>query len=69
MPTKPHSDTFAARLASLRTEAGLSVYALAQRSGVSRMYLGELERGTKEPSLEVARKIAAALGRSLSAWE
>lgn len=69
MSKSPTPDAFGARLRSLRTEAGLSAYALAQRCGVSRMYLGELERGTKEPSLAVARKIAAALGRGLDAWE
>ena len=63
------SDTFARRLRALRESAGLSVYALAQQSGVSRQYLGELERGEKEPSLEVARKLAAAFGRRLDCWQ
>jgi len=63
------SDTFARRLASLREAACLSVYALAQQSGVSCQYLAELERGEKEPSLEIARKLAAAFGRSLDCWD
>jgi len=63
------ANTFAARLRSLRTQAGISIYALAGRSGITRQYLGHLERGTKEPSLDTARKIAAALGRRLDCWE
>jgi transcriptional regulator with XRE-family HTH domain len=61
-------DTFARRLHLLRESAGLSIYALAQRSGVSRQFLGELERGAKEPSLDTARKIARALGHGLECW-
>ena len=54
---------------SLRTRAGLTATALAACSGVSKQYLSELERGLKEPSLAIARKLAAALGRGLDCWE
>lgn len=67
MANKP--DTFARRLRDLREGAGLSVYALARRSGVTRQYLAELERGEKEPSLEIARKLAEAFSRQLDCWQ
>lgn len=67
--TKAKSDTFAARLGAYRAAAGWSVYRLAQESGVTQQYLAELERGEKRPSLEVARKIAAAFGKTLSCWD
>ncbi len=52
--------TFGARLRQLR--ANLSIYALAQRSGVSRSFIGEIEKGKKVPSWDVAVKLAGALG-------
>lgn len=64
------TETFAARLHALRVEAGVSVYELARRTGIDRQYLRRLESGEKDaPSLETARKIAAALGKNLSVWE
>ncbi len=54
--------SFGARLRQLRQKAGLSKYALAKKSEVSRSFIGELESGKKAPSLDVARKLAAALG-------
>jgi transcriptional regulator with XRE-family HTH domain len=55
-------EQFASTLAWLRHDAGVSVYALAQRSGVARQFLAELERGEKLPSWETACRIADALG-------
>jgi len=63
------ADTFARRLHQLRTAAGLSQYALAKKSGVSKQYLSELERGLKEPSLAVATLLAHALDRRLDCWD
>ncbi len=54
--------SFGARLRQLRERARLSKYALAKRSDVSRSFIGELESGKKAPSLDVARKLAGALG-------
>jgi len=62
-------DTFARRLHQLRTAAGLSQYALAKKSGVSKQYVSELERGLKEPSLAVAALLAHALDRRLDCWD
>ncbi len=53
--------TFAARLAALRTAAGLTQYRLAALAGVHRGYLAELERGEKQPSWDVVKRLADAL--------
>ena len=45
-----------------RTELGLSQVQLGERSGVSQGYISDLERGEKEPTVSVAKKLAAALG-------
>lgn len=62
-------NSFADRLRALRESANLSRYGLAKLTGLSRDYLGDLERGDKEPSLAVARRIAAAFGRGLEVWD
>lgn len=69
MAKKKQPDTFARRLREYRETAGLSIYALAAKARLSRSYLGQLEAGTREPSLEVARKIADALGKRLDCWQ
>ena len=66
-PKKP--DTFARRLKSLRKAAGISIYALAARCGISRQHLGRLEAGKRQPTLETAQQIAEALGKGLECWE
>lgn len=60
---------FSRRLRALRQAAGISIYRLAQLTGLDRSYLGTLERGTKAPSLETASVIAQALGRGLDCWD
>ena len=49
------------RLKSARLEKGYTQNALAQLSGVSNVYLGEIERGLKMPSLQSFIKIIQAL--------
>lgn len=68
MPKTKPPETFASRLAALRTEAGVTVYRLAKTSGVSPQHIARMERGEQQPSLEVARKLARALGMGLEAW-
>lgn len=52
-------------LRSARKEQGLSQRALADRSGLSRSYVCDIERGRgSEPSLTTLDKLAAALGAS-----
>lgn len=60
-PTKPA--TFAARLRQLRTAAGLSQYALARRSGLSKQALSRLEAGLRpDPAWSSVQALADALG-------
>ena len=53
------------RVRALRRERGLTLDALAGRSGVSRAMISKLERGEKNPTLVVAAKVAEGLGVSL----
>ena len=50
----------------LRKQKGLSQEKLAKLAGVHTTYIGQIERGEKKCTLEVADKIAVALGTSLS---
>jgi transcriptional regulator with XRE-family HTH domain len=57
----------AARVRELRTASGLSLEALAQRSGVSRSMISLIERGESSATAVVLEKLAASLGVSLAA--
>jgi transcriptional regulator with XRE-family HTH domain len=50
----------------LRNERGFSQEVFADRCGVHRTYMGCIERGEKNITLETSNKIAKALGLSLS---
>lgn len=50
------------RIALLRTDRGLSRQELADKVDVNYQTIGFIERGDYAPSLELAFKIAAALG-------
>ncbi len=54
--------SFAERLRSVRQRAGLSSYALAKLSGLTKQSLSQLERGENKPSWETVQLLAAALG-------
>ncbi|MBX3603619.1 MAG: helix-turn-helix transcriptional regulator [Piscinibacter sp.] len=56
----------AARVRALRDAAGLSLEALAERSGVSRSAISLIERGRSSPTAVVLDKLAAALGVTLA---
>ena len=56
----------AARVAQLRAEAGLSLQALADRSGVSRSMLSLIERGECSATAVVLERVATGLGRMLA---
>ena len=58
------SDTFPPNLLRVRRRAGLSQEELAFRAGVTRNYVGGLERGEKSPTLRTLDKLAEALGVS-----
>ena len=53
-------------LREARLVAGLSQPELAQRAGLHRNYVGEVERGVKCPSLCAVEAMAVALGVSAS---
>jgi transcriptional regulator with XRE-family HTH domain len=49
-----------------REAAGLSQEELAERTGVSRNYVGMIERGETNPTLVVLHDLAVALGVSMN---
>ncbi len=53
------------RLQELRERCGLSKYGLARESGVSREYLGKIERGKANPTLPVSAQLSYGLGMTL----
>lgn len=55
-----------ANIKKLRGEQELTLEALAERSGVSRAMLSEIERGTKSPTIRLVSQIAAGLGCTVS---
>jgi len=56
------NERIAARVRQLRTEQGLSLDALAERSGVSRSNISLIEGGSSSPTAVVLDKLSAALG-------
>jgi transcriptional regulator with XRE-family HTH domain len=60
------SDAFAAVLERHRTAKKLSRQELAQKAGLHQTYVGMIERGLSNPSLDTANAIAEALGLPLS---
>jgi transcriptional regulator with XRE-family HTH domain len=57
----------ARRVRDLRDESGLSLDALAERSGVSRSNISLIERGRSNPTAVVLDKLSAALGVTVAA--
>lgn len=54
------------RIRNYRTAKGLSQEKLAELSGCHHTYIGQLERGEKNATVESIEKISSALGISLS---
>jgi transcriptional regulator with XRE-family HTH domain len=59
------SHHIAERVRRLRSSQGLSLHALADRSGVSRSMISLIERGETSPTAVVLEKLAAGLGVTL----
>jgi len=67
MGNSPHKArrTFGANLRAARQAKGLSQEALAERAGVHRTYLGSVERGERNVSIDNMERLAHALGVEL----
>ncbi|HJV61975.1 MAG TPA: XRE family transcriptional regulator [Albitalea sp.] len=61
------NDRIARRVRDLRDERGLTLDALAERSGVSRSMISLIERGRSSPTASVLDKLAGGLDVTLSA--
>jgi len=57
---------FGQRVKTLRLQAGLSQEAFADKCGLDRTYISGIERGVRNPTLEVIGVIADGLGIKLS---
>lgn len=57
---------FGQKVRAERAELGLSQEALASRAGVHRTYIGMIERGEKNITLENIERVAKALNLKLS---
>lgn len=60
-PAQNPKNQFGNRLRSLRSAAGLSQEALADKADVDRTYVSSCERGKRNVSLEIMSRMAAAL--------
>ncbi|ULR30027.1 helix-turn-helix domain-containing protein [Dickeya fangzhongdai] len=64
--TKNITVRFGQRVKTLRLQAGLSQEAFADKCGLDRTYISGIERGVRNPTLEVIGVIADGLGIELS---
>jgi transcriptional regulator with XRE-family HTH domain len=63
---KPIAAIFGAVLRSRREAAGISQEELADRAGLHRTYVSLIERGKRTASIEVVRRVSAALDMSMA---
>ena len=64
--TRPMLEALTVVLKQAREEKGISQAEVARRSGLHRTYVCEVERGTRNPSLQSVIHIAAALDVQVS---
>ena len=64
MTRKRLADYIGVTVRRLRMERDFTLQALADESGVSKSYLGDIEKGRKNPTTDVIESIAEALGVS-----
>ncbi len=55
------AETFGANVRKVRQAQGMTLEALADEVGLAYSYVGEIERGRRNPTLAVVERIAAAL--------
>jgi transcriptional regulator with XRE-family HTH domain len=60
------SAAFAAVIKRRRARQRLSQEALAEAAGIHHTYVGLVERGQRKPTVDIAEKLARALGTRLS---
>jgi transcriptional regulator with XRE-family HTH domain len=65
MPVPAVSKRFGLTVRKHRTEAGLTQETLAERAGLHATYIGMVERGVRNPTLDVALRIAKGLEADL----
>ena len=51
------------KLRSMRADQNLSLQEIAQKSGMNRGYISQIELGKRKPSFEAVETIAGALGQ------
>jgi HTH-type transcriptional repressor of puuD len=56
------------RIKEIRKQSGIKITELAEKAGIARVYLSDIERGKHTPSLKTLEAICAALKVSLSAF-
>ena len=61
----PARKTFGENLRAAREACGLSQEALAGRAGLHRTYIGSVERGERNVSIDNMERLAAAVGVTL----
>ena len=54
------------RLQELREAAGMSKYGIAWESGISREYIGKIERGVANPTRSVSAQLSQGMGLTLT---
>ena len=57
---------FGTRVRELRKEKGMTIEELAERSGLTKLQIGRIERGQVNTSIDSCNRIAIALGLSIS---
>ena len=60
------AERLGAGIRALRSQLGWSQEKLAEASGLHRSYISQLERGRRNPTLDVLARLAAALDVKLS---
>lgn len=62
MPVPAHRAAFGARVRELRQERGWSQEGFAHHANLDRTYVSGIERGTRNPTLDIIYRLAEALG-------
>lgn len=66
MPSSNITERFGERLRSLREKAGWTQVMMAEKVGIDRSYISDMERGKKNACLPTLEALAQAFGLSIS---